>query len=63
MMRSLLCVKSIMTVCLTVVLCALCFLYPEEYSETMKNCITMVVTFYFAHQTEKNEVLKNVKRD
>lgn len=52
-MRNLLCVKSIITVALILALCILCFIYPEQYSETLRNCVTMVVTFYFAHQQEK----------
>lgn len=57
--NSLLCVKSIMTIALTVMLCVMVYRQPETYSETFRNCIIMVVTFYFAHQTskesEKNE--------
>lgn len=51
--NGLLCVKSIMTIVLTVALCVLTFMYPEQYAETMKACVTMVVTFYFAHQIDK----------
>lgn len=51
--NSLLCVKSIMTIALTVMLCVMVYRQPETYSETFRNCIIMVVTFYFAHQTEK----------
>lgn len=57
--NGLICVKSIMTIVLTVALCVLTFMYPEEYAETMKACVTMVVTFYFAHQVEKAEVKRN----
>lgn len=42
-----------MTIALTVMLCVLTYLYPEDYGETFKSCIVMVVTFYFAHQQEK----------
>lgn len=55
---SLLCVKSIMTIALTVMLCVMTYMYPDQYSETFKNCIVMIVTFYFAHQTAK-EVAQN----
>ena len=55
---SLLCVKSIMTIALTVMLCVMTYMYPDQYSETFKNCIVMIVTFYFAHQTAK-EVERN----
>lgn len=51
--NSLLCVKSIMTIALTVMLCIMVYRQPETYSETFRNCIIMVVTFYFAHQTSK----------
>lgn len=56
--NSLLCVKSIMTIALTVMLCVMTYMYPDQYSETFKNCIVMIVTFYFAHQTAK-EVERN----
>lgn len=51
--KNLLCVKSIITILLTAAFCALTFLYPETYEETMKTVITSVITFYFAHQMEK----------
>ena len=51
--NSLLCVKSIMTIALTAMLCVMVYRQPETYSETFRNCIIMVVTFYFAHQTGK----------
>lgn len=52
-MRNLMCVKSLITILLVGTVCVLCFLDPPTYSETLKNCVTMVVTFYFAHQQEK----------
>ena len=52
--RSLLCVKSIVTIIVTIALCVLTFLYPEEFMETFKTAVTMVVTFYFSHQSNKN---------
>lgn len=51
--NSLLCVKSIMTIALTAMLCVMVYRQPDTYSETFRNCIIMVVTFYFAHQQEK----------
>lgn len=51
--NGLLCVKSVMTIALTVMLCILVYLYPDSYAETFKSCIVMVVTFYFTHQIEK----------
>lgn len=52
--RSLLCVKSIVTIIVTIALCVLTFLYPDEFMETFKTAVTMVVTFYFSHQSNKN---------
>lgn len=52
--RSLLCVKSIVTIIVTIALCVLTFLYPKEFMETFKTAVTMVVTFYFSHQSNKN---------
>ena len=51
--QNLMCVKSVMTVLLIGSLVVLSFIYPKEYVETMKSCVTMVVTFYFAHQSDK----------
>lgn len=50
---SLLCVKSIMTIILTLALVVLTFRYPADFKETFKACATMVVTFYFSHQINK----------
>lgn len=52
--------KSIITVLLIGALVILSFLYPDEYNETLKSSVTMVVTFYFAHQQNK---LENTKGD
>lgn len=52
--RSLLCVKSIVTIIVTIALCVLTFLYPDDFTETFKTAVTMVVTFYFSHQSNKN---------
>lgn len=52
-MQNLLCVKSIVTVILTGALVVAVFMFPDTYEETFKSCITMVVTFYFAHQSDK----------
>lgn len=51
--NGLLCVKSVMTIALTVMLCILVYMYPDSYAETFKSCIVMVVTFYFTHQIDK----------
>lgn len=53
--KGLLCVKSIITIILCGAFSALCFLYPETYEDTMKNVIIAVITFYFAHQIEKQK--------
>lgn len=54
--ESLLCVKSIITILVIGALVVLSFLYPDDYMETMKSSVTMVVTFYFAHQTDKHAI-------
>lgn len=53
--KNLACVKSIVTMVLTVALVIAVFMFPSTYEETFKNAVTMVVTFYFAHQSEKKE--------
>lgn len=51
--KNLLCVKSILTLTLSTAFAALCFIYPDDYEETMKTVIVAVITFYFSHQIEK----------
>lgn len=51
--QNLMCVKSVITILLISSLVVLSFKYPVEYAETLKSSVTMVVTFYFAHQTDK----------
>lgn len=51
--KSLLCVKSIVTILVTIALCVLTYIYPDLYAETFKTAVTMVVTFYFSHQANK----------
>lgn len=46
-----------MTIGLTLALIVLVFIYPEQYAETFRNAVTMVVTFYFAHQREKGDTV------
>lgn len=58
--NNLLCVKSIMTVSVTVTLCILTILYPDTYSEVFRNISVMIATFYFAHQTDKKEAMNYV---
>lgn len=53
-MKNLACVKSIITLMLTLVFSILCFYRPDDYTDTMKSVITCVITFYFAHQIGKS---------
>lgn len=53
--QNLMCVKSVITILLISSLVVLSFIYPVEYAETLKSSVTMVVTFYFAHQTDKQQ--------
>lgn len=57
--KNLLCVKSIMTVILCIALVYLTIVYPEQYSDTFKSCVTMVVTFYFNYQQTKKQLERN----
>ena len=50
---NILCVKSILTIVLSVAFSILCFLYPADFTDTMKMVIVSVITFYFSHQTDK----------
>lgn len=59
--RNLMCVKSIITILLVLSVVVLSYIYPEQYAETMRNCCTMVVTFYFSHQSQKG--VKTIDRD
>lgn len=59
---NLFCVKSILTIILSAAFSALCFLYPETYSDTMKTVIVSVITFYFSHQIGK-QTTKEDKND
>lgn len=55
---SLLCVKSLITIAVIITLCVLTvidFLHgTTEYKDIFVFCISSVVTFYFNHQTAKN---------
>ena len=57
--KNLLCVKSIMTVILCIALVYLTIVYPEQYSDTFKSCVTMVFTFYFNYQQTKKQLERN----
>lgn len=52
-MKNLLCVKSIMTIMLTAMLCVMVYLHPDTYEEVFKNCCIMIVTWYFSYQSKK----------
>lgn len=52
--HGLLCVKSIMTIVLSIGLVYLTITNPETFGDTFKSCVTMVVTFYFTHQVNKS---------
>lgn len=54
-LNNLFCVKSIITIVLCLAFSALCFMYPETYTDTMKTVIVSVITFYFTHQINKKE--------
>lgn len=55
-MKQLLCVKSIMTIMVTAMLCVMVYLHPSDYGELFKNVCVMVATFYFSHQQRKGEL-------
>lgn len=61
-MSNLLCVKSIMTIILSIGLCIFTYLYPSEMLDTFKSCVTMVVTFYFTHQLDKTRAERENKK-
>ena len=56
---NILCVKSILTIVLSLAFSILCFLYPADFTDTMKMVIVSVITFYFSHQTDKKNAQKN----
>lgn len=51
--NSLLCVKSIITIIIVLAAAVLTFIFPEQMMDTFKSAVTMIITFYFAHQTDK----------
>lgn len=52
-MKNLLCVKSIMTIMITAMLCVMVYLHPDTYEEVFKNIAIMVATWYFSYQSRK----------
>lgn len=62
-MKNLLCVKSIMTICLTVMLCIMVYMRPDDYGDVFKNIVVMVATFYFSYQAKKVENNEKSNKD
>ena len=62
---NILCVKSILTIVLSVAFAILCFIYPADFTDTMKMVIVSVITFYFSHQTDKknSQITKESSND
>lgn len=56
-MKNILCVKSIMTIMFSAMLCVMVYLYPEDYGDVFKNIAVMVATFYFSYQTKKGDAV------
>jgi len=62
--NSLLCVKSIITIIIVVAASVLTFIFPEQMMDTFKSAVTMIITFYFAHQADKKgETTNGTKPD
>ena len=51
--NNLLCVKSLLTIIFSIGAIILTCLYPSEMLNTFQTCLTMIITFYFAHQYDK----------
>ena len=51
--NNLLCVKSLLTIIFSIGAIILTCLYPAEMLNTFQTCLTMIITFYFAHQYDK----------
>lgn len=49
----LLCVKSIITIVIVLGATIATFIYPAQMMDTFKSAVTMIITFYFAHQIDK----------
>lgn len=56
---SLLCVKSIITIIIVLGATVATFIYPEQMMDTFKSAVTMIITFYFAHQIDKKGEVNN----
>jgi hypothetical protein len=52
---NLLCIKSIVTICVTVVFSVMA-LYGKINAESVKDIVWIVIAFYFGTQTEKKAV-------
>lgn len=51
--NSLLCVKSVITIIIVLGATVATFIYPAQMMDTFKSAVTMIITFYFAHQIDK----------
>lgn len=61
--NNLLCVKSLLTIIFSVGAIILTCLYPAEMLNTFQTCLTMIITFYFAHQYDKKLKENNDNND
>lgn len=57
--NSLLCVKSIITIIIVLGATVATFIYPDQMMDTFKSAVTMIITFYFAHQIDKKGEANN----
>lgn len=60
---SLLCVKSIITIIIVLGATIATFIYPDLMMDTFKAAVTMIITFYFAHQSEKFKSTNNTDKE
>lgn len=61
--NNLLCVKSLLTIIFSIGAIVLTCLYPSEMLNTFQTCLTMIITFYFAHQYDKKIKENNDNND
>ena len=60
---NLMCVKSLLTIIFSIGAIVLTCLYPTEMLNTFQTCLTMIITFYFAHQYDKKLKENNDNND
>ena len=53
--NNLMCVKSLLTIIFSIGAIILTCLYPSEMLNTFQTSLTMIITFYFAHQYDKKQ--------